>query len=413
MALHLSPAYNVYDDMKSWSLGRKAGKKDRKSKSPESSPTRPKSLIMNMPSASSGAELASSVQASPSLTFSTSPHSRQSSIENELSSSPSASKYLSTTQLKDKVRRLKTTSTSTSSSRPPLTAKNNNHDGGTDGDATRVRKASLPSLIKSPIAAQPTPSAPLVSPAAAVVGGRQSTDSHENNPFSDVSSLESSNHPPSPSPAPRQDTLAPLLSSQANHTCDTHQEDQPPKSKASEAITRTKASEVTPKAEEATHYPSTVASLRRFKGVEGFGSLDKVKHAHFDSLTVRESEDKEAASTQSNTATTTTSTTSKEQPKYSFAIRKSRSGPAPKGQQKALTRRGSPRKIEAKYDVAIETQRVLSWTFNQGRAGTVLVRQRRIIAIPIPSLFGADQAASWTVERISRLTSCLIHAFGS
>jgi hypothetical protein len=410
MTLQLSQPYNVYDEMKSWSLGRKSGKKDRKSKSPESSPTRPKSLLINSPSSSSGAELASSVQASPSLTFSTSPHSRQSSHENELTSSPSASKYLSTTQLKDKVRRLKTTSTN--SSRPPLTAKKQNQNGATDGDTTRVRTTSLPSLIKSPIAAQPTPSAPLVSPAAAVVGGRPSTDSHENNPFSDVSSLESANHPPSPSSAPRQDPLAPLLSSQANHTCETHQEDLPSKSKPSEI---SKASEMTPKAEEATQYPSTVASLRRFKGVEGFGSLDKVKHAHFDSMTVKESEEKEAAATtQSTTMTkTTTTTTSKEQQKYPFAIRKNRSGPAPKGQQKALTRRSNPRKVEAKYDVAIETQRVLSWSFNQVATGNVVVRQRRIVAIPIPSLFGADQAASWTVERISRLTSCLIYAFGS
>jgi hypothetical protein len=429
MALHLSSAVN---NMKSWSLGRRSPKS--KKTTADGTPPRPKSMFVNMPSASSGAEVSSSIQASPSLTYSSSPKSRKSQIDNDTEvSPPSASKHLNTAQLKDKVRRFKTatpssaTSTSNRSSRPPLTAKNNvqNKSPASSIDDSRARKTSLPSLMKAPITASPTASAPLVSPAAAVVGGRPSSDFQESNLLSERPSSET---PPSPSPSKRE-PLALIYASQLDHTCEvpvdhkeqTAAESVPtPFASTSESTSikvKSKANEITPsKVEDAEPHQTAVASLRRFKGVEGFGSLEK-KHARFDSMTVKESEDKENAQQQQK-STATTPIVREEQSKYPFEVRKRsrKAGANQQQQHKALTKKSSRRnlrRVEAKYDVAIVSQRVLSLSFGQARPGDVVVRQRRLLAVPIPSLFGCDQAASWAVERISRIAASFISVFGS
>ena len=96
-----------------------------------------------------------------------------------------------------------------------------------------------------------------------------------------------------------------------------------------------------------------------------------------------------------------------EQTKYPFVVRKKKG----LGRGQANLAKRKPRPIETRYDLALVAQSAHSLSFRRGPDKGVTARL--FIAMPIPTILGCDRAASWTVERISRFTSCVINVFGS
>lgn len=482
--------------MKSWSLGRSSSKKEKK----EKSPARPKSMIMNMPSASSSTELVTSVQASPSL--SSHIEKEKSSPESVKSkrgdSSPlSAKRYLSSAQLKDQARRedlgpVTYAATSPTSSRSPLTVRENGQEHG----AGHHRKRSIPSLIKSPFRSSPTPAT--ASSTAAIARNIASSEHREsrfnnahlnhlesNASLSDSASMGSAQVSPSPSGLPLANSSPPRtrltsitsdlpVRKESNRISKSYKE----KDKASRELSLDELKE---------DQASAVASLRRLKESDTSSLADTRNLEHVDCMSVVESqgsleevkergkpmEVEPAADNPALQVPNSEESTLDEAPKrsktngdpevdkalvdsdikgvsddeakeikiakieaivddltkkiedredslpeekpiaeaenidmYPYAIRKSKK---PKSSSSLSNtpnsseeqRNQHARRIEAKMNLAIVTQR-----HNQ-------IAARYIISTPIPALLSADHLASWTVERVSRITSCIIQIFGS
>ena len=365
--------------MKSWSQGRKSGRKDKQAAATTPSP-RPQSMILAFPSTSSSAQLSSADPPSPLLTNSASP--RAPSLGDGAGFS-SALSYLSSAQEKDKGQREKASSK----------------------EASRVRTSSLPSLIKAPSVAAPAPTTALLSPTAAIIR-RSSPDTathpasaHEGTKVASGSasmrSFESLVHPSTPSPQPGRSKARQHLTTEAK---------EPDRTSELQPLPATpigpKQRSGTKKADEEVN--GALASLRRFKGVEGYGSLDRKHLEAVDSMSVKESSSLEDVKQEGEAVEMRDDDGETE---YAFAVRKRRGGR--KAGAKLSKQRA--RAVEARYNLAIVTQHVHSLAFleRQGRPS------RLIIAMPLPSFLGCNQVAAWAVERCARLTSCVIHALGS
>ncbi|UZJ51523.1 hypothetical protein CBS101457_000843 [Exobasidium rhododendri] len=197
--------------MKSWSLGRKSTRKDKRKETATLIP-RPQSMVLTFPTSSSNAEISSSARPSAPIVASANNPTTVNTGENKsVTSSSSASpnsafRYLNTTRLKDKVRREKRTSTTSISdtSRAPLTSPNHVKEIRTDSipssPEARSRTISVPSLIKSPGGHSPIPSTAILSPTAAIARSSNShTAVHDHQGHSDVLSsspsyLDSASH---------------------------------------------------------------------------------------------------------------------------------------------------------------------------------------------------------------------------